>query len=142
MNPLTRRTHMTSTAESTERTAAAAVQTLHIKKDVLIAAPMDVVFETLLEPRGPLGNMSLKLEAWPGGRWFRDLGNNTGHLWGHVQVIKPPTLLEITGPMFMSAAVASHVQYRVAENAGKSTLTVCHRAFGDIAPEFREGLNK
>ncbi|HEX3702577.1 MAG TPA: hypothetical protein VHU82_04550 [Vicinamibacterales bacterium] len=35
------------------------------------------------------------LEAWPGGRWFRDLGDNTGHLWGHVQAIKPPTLPEI-----------------------------------------------
>ena len=42
------------------------------------------------------------IEPWPGGRWYRDLGNNAGHLWGHVQVIKPPTLLELCGPMFMS----------------------------------------
>ena len=41
--------------------------------------------------------MPFKLEAWPGGRWFRDLGNNAGHLWGHVRVIKPPALLEISG---------------------------------------------
>ena len=25
----------------------------------------------------------MKLEAWPGGRWFRDLGDGNGHLWGH-----------------------------------------------------------
>ena len=47
-------------------------------------------------------SLSLKLEAWPGGRWYRDLGNNTGHFWGHVQAIKPPTLLEICGPLMMS----------------------------------------
>ncbi len=32
--------------------------------------------------------MPMKLEAWPGGRWFRDLGDGNGHLWGHVQAIK------------------------------------------------------
>jgi len=26
--------------------------------------------------------------ALAGGRWFRDIGNNAGHLWGHVQVIR------------------------------------------------------
>ena len=49
--------------------------------------------------------MPMMLEAWPGGRWFRDLGNGNGHLWGHVQAIKAPTLLEITGPLMMSFAV-------------------------------------
>jgi hypothetical protein len=42
------------------------------------------------------------LEQWPGGRWSRDHGNGIGHLWGHVQVIKPPVLLELSGLMFMS----------------------------------------
>jgi len=50
--------------------------------------------------------MPMVLEEWPGGRWFRDLGDRQGHLWGFVQVIKPPTLIEIQGPMFMSYAVA------------------------------------
>ena len=53
------------------------------------------------------------LEPWPGGRWYRDLGEESGHLWGHVQVIKPPTLLELWGPMFMSFAGINHVQYRL-----------------------------
>ena len=50
----------------------------------------------------------MKIEAWPGGRWFRALGNNTGHLWDHVQSIKPPKLLEIHGPLFMSTPAISH----------------------------------
>ena len=46
--------------------------------------------------------MPMKIEPWPGGRWYRDLGNDNGHFWGHVQAIKQPTLLEIYGPLFMS----------------------------------------
>ncbi len=71
--------------------AAEEIKSLHVVKEVQIAAPPDVVFQTVLEPHGPMKDMNMKLEPWPGGRWFRDLGNNTGHLWGHVQVIKPPT---------------------------------------------------
>lgn len=57
--------------------------------------------------------MPMILEEWPAGRWFRDLGNGQGHLWGFVPVIKPPTLIEIQGPMFMSYAVAGHLQLRL-----------------------------
>ena len=120
----------------------AEVRTLHVNKEIQIAAPIDVVFETLLSPTGIQVDLNLKLEAWPGGRWFRDLGNNTGHLWGHVQVIKPPKLLEITGPMMMSYPVSSHVQYRLAENAGGTLLSVLHRAMGLLDKEHMEGVHK
>ena len=39
--------------------------------------------------------MTMVVEARPGGRWYRDLGGDNGHLWGFVQSIKRPTLLEI-----------------------------------------------
>jgi hypothetical protein len=84
----------------------------------------------------------MKLEPWPGGRWYRDLGNNVGHLWGHVQVIKPPTLLEITGPLFMSYAAISHLQYRLTEQGHGTLLSLSHRAIGEITPEHREGVPK
>ena len=122
------------------------VQTMEIRKDEMIDAPIEIVFQAMLDELGPESRMpdgtslALKLEAWPGGRWFRDLGNNTGHLWGHVQVIKPPTLLEITGPMFMSYPVASHVQYRLTEKNGVTTLALSHQAFGPIDPKHREGV--
>jgi uncharacterized protein YndB with AHSA1/START domain len=128
---------MTVAAEPTRQ-----VQTLYIQKETLIAAPPDVVFETLLTPIGRMAEMNVKIEPWPGGRWYRDLGNNTGHLWGHVQVIKPPKLLELVGPMFMSYAVASHVQYRVAEEGNSSRLTVIHQAIGLIPDEHMSGVNK
>jgi len=62
--------------------------------------------------------MPMKLEAWPGGRWFRDLGEGNGHYWGTVQAIKHPTLLEFSGPLFMSQPVANNVQYRLSEENG------------------------
>ena len=120
--------------------------TLFVQKEVVIDAPAAVVFDAILEEAGPglTGmdgkSMNLRLEAWPGGRWYRDLGNNTGHFWGHVQVIKPPTLLELCGPMFMSHPVASHIQYRLKETGGKTTLAFTHQAFGPIAQQHREGV--
>lgn len=119
---------------------------LHIRKEVEINAPIRVAYDAMLEEIGPgLSNMDgvsmgMKLEPWPGGRYFRDLGQSTGHLWGHVQVIKPPTLLEITGPLFMSYAAVSHVQYRLTEQGRKTLLTLTHRAFGEISDEHRAGV--
>jgi uncharacterized protein YndB with AHSA1/START domain len=119
-----------------------AVKTLHVVKEVLIAAPADVVFQTVLEPHGPMKEMNMKLEPWPGGRWFRDLGNNTGHLWGHVQVIKPPKLLELVGPTMMSYPVASHIQYRLTEQPGGTLLKFTHQAFGLIEPGLEQNVSK
>lgn len=124
-----------------------AMQALEVKKEIVIAAPIEVVFETILEEMGPYnegapgtGPMPMKLEAWPGGRWFRDLGNNTGHLWGHVQSFKPPTLLEIHGPLFMSSPAISHVQHRLMQEGELTRIKFSHRAIGQIAPEHADGL--
>jgi len=125
-----------------------AIQTLEVTKEEEIAAPIEMVFETLLEQLGPLNEggeaspLPMKLEPWPGGRWFRDLGNNTGHLWGHVQVIKPPALLEICGPLFMSYPAISHLQYRLTAERGVTRLKLAHRAIGQIPPDHRESVGQ
>ena len=132
---------LTSTSEQ-------AIHTLEVTKDEEIAAPIEIVFETLLEqlgPRhetGPGSPLPMTLEPWPGGRWYRDLGNNTGHLWGHVQVIKPPALLEICGPLFMSYPAISHVEYRLTAEGGGTRLKFAHRAIGQITPSHREGVSQ
>ena len=120
----------------------ALIKTLNVVKETFIAAPPDIVFETLLEPHGPMKDMNMKIEAWPGGRWFRDLGNNTGHLWGHVQVIKPPKVLELVGPTMMSYPVASHIQYRLTEQAGGTSLKFTHQAFGMIEEGLELNVSK
>lgn len=124
------------------------IQTLHILKDMKIAAPLEITFEAVLEELGPGGEMPdgkafpMVIEPWPGGRWYRDLGDNAGHLWGHVQVIKPPTLLELCGPMFMSYPVLNHVQYRLTAEGDGTRLKLTHRALGQIPPEVREGAGE
>ena len=124
------------------------VSTIHVVKEVEIAAGVEAVWKAILEELGPGGQLPdgkpfpMKVEPWPGGRWYRDLGNNTGHLWGHVQVIKPPMLLELCGPMFMSYPATSHVQYRVTAEGAKSRLKLTHRAMGLIPQDHREGVHE
>ncbi|HUZ95055.1 MAG TPA: SRPBCC domain-containing protein [Edaphobacter sp.] len=126
-------------------TSEQTIQSLEVIKDELIAASIEIVFESVLEQLGPLNetpdgsSLSMKLEAWPGGRWYRDLGNNTGHFWGHVQAIKPPTLLEICGPLFMSQPAVSNVQYRLTEENGLTRLRFVHRASGMIPAALTQG---
>jgi uncharacterized protein YndB with AHSA1/START domain len=84
----------------------------------------------------------MKIEPWPGGRWFRDLGGDNGHFWGHVQAIKRPTLLEFAGPLFMSYPVASNVQYRLSEVDGGTLIKFHHTAMGLIMDEHRAGVVK
>jgi uncharacterized protein YndB with AHSA1/START domain len=114
------------------------VHSLEIVKEEEIAATIGDVFETILAQLGPgneapgTGPMPMTLEAWPGGRWFRDLGNGSGHFWGHVQAIKPPSLLEICGPLFMSHPGISNVQFRLKEQDGLTHLRFTHRAMAQL----------
>jgi uncharacterized protein YndB with AHSA1/START domain len=121
------------------------INTFEIVKEERIAASLEMVFETILEQMGPYNetpdgtSLAMKLEPWPGGRWYRDLGNDAGHFWGHIQAIRPPTLLEICGPLFMSYPAVSNVQYRLKEEDGITVLKFVHRAMGLIPVEHIHG---
>jgi DNA-binding transcriptional ArsR family regulator len=120
--------------------------TLNITEETLVHASQDVAFAALLEEIGPHNQaadgapMPMKIEAWPGGRWYRDLGGDNGHFWGHVQAIKRPALLEISGPLFMSYPVVSNLQYRFSEVEGGTLIKFRHAAFGLIQEEHRSGI--
>jgi hypothetical protein len=120
--------------------------TLEIKQEIHVKASLEKTFGALLEQLGP-GNerldgtpMPMKLEAWAGGRWYRDLGDGNGHLWAHVQAIKKPTLLEFYGPLFMSYPVSSNLQYRLKEHEGGTLIEFRHTALGLITEEHRTGV--
>ena len=133
---------MVSTALSFESLALIVTQEIQVK------ATLEKTFAALLEQIGPENDtpdgrkMPMKIEPWPGGRWYRDLGENNGHLWGHVQAIKRPTLLEITGPLFMSYAAISNVQYRLSEADGGTLIRFHHKALGMIEDEHRRGVTQ
>src|ERR1700692_4423592 len=120
--------------------------TLNIEQEIHVRASLEDTFAALLEQLGP-GNeggegrpMPVKLEACPGGRWYRDLGDNNGHLWAHVQAIKRPTLLEFSGPLFMSHPVANNVQYRLSHEGGETLIKFCHSGFGLVQEEHKKGV--
>lgn len=115
---------------------------LEIEQQIEIKAPLAAAFAGLLRQLTERNKVAMKLERFPGGRWYRDLGEGAGHLWGLVQVIKPPTLLEIHGPLFMSCPAVNHLQFRLAEAAGGTKLTLRHRAFGLIEDAHRQGVEQ
>ncbi len=131
------------TASSTEMGIENLV--LNIEQEIHVKASLEKTFAAMLEQLGPENEtpeykMPMKLEAWPGGRWFRDLGDGNGHFWGHVQAIKRPSLLEITGPLFMSYGVVSNLQYRLSEHNGGTLIKFHHKAFGMIQDQHRKGV--
>jgi len=121
---------------------------LNVTEEIRVRSSLGATFAALLEEMGPsnVGQndapMPMVLEPWPGGRWYRDLGDKNGHLWGHVQAIKQPTLLEIAGPLMMSFAVASNVQYRLKEVDGGTLITFRHTAIGLFPDGYREALSQ
>lgn len=122
--------------------------TVTINQEIHVQAPLDVTFAALLEQLGP-GNetldgksMNMKIEAWPGGRWYRDLGDGNGHLWAHVQAIKRPTLLEFVGPIFASFPMVNNVQYRLKEVDGGTLIVFRHTALGLMTSEHKVEMPK
>lgn len=121
--------------------------TLEVAQEIHVRASLETTFASLIAQMGrqnetPDGKpFPMTIEPRPGGRWYRDLGGDNGHLWGHVQSIKRPTLIEITGPLFMSYPVVSNVLYRLTEVDGGTLITFRHTALGFIADDHRKGLS-
>jgi hypothetical protein len=121
--------------------------TIQISQEIEVRASIETTFAALLDQLGPYNEtqpdrpMPMKLEAWPGGRWYRDLGDHNGHYWGTVQAIKKPTLLEICGPLFMSNPAINNLQYRLKESGGVTLITFRHQSFGLILEEYRNAKN-
>jgi uncharacterized protein YndB with AHSA1/START domain len=122
--------------------------TFTLNQEIHVKAPLETTFAALLEQLGP-GNetmegksLNLKIEAWPGGRWYRDLGDGNGHFWAVVQAIKRPTLLEFTGPIFASFPLVNNVQYRLKEVEGGTLIVFRHTALGLLTDEHKAEMPK
>jgi hypothetical protein len=122
--------------------------TVNIEQEIHVRASLEDTFAALLEQVGPANEgpdgipIPMKLEPWPGGRWYRDLGGDNGHLWAHVQAIKRPTLLEFTGPLMASFPFLSNVQYRLSEVEGGTLIKFHHIGLGFPTSEHRAGMGK
>lgn len=127
-------------------TATSNDMSIRLTQEIRVQASLEATFDALLEELGPSHMVAddlaipMKLEARPGGRWYRDLGDDNGHLWGHVQAIKRPTLLEIYGPLFMSFAAVSNLQYRLTPIEGGTLITFVHSCMGLIPDDVRSRM--
>jgi hypothetical protein len=131
---------MTTTAQPVE------TQTLTVTEEITVRASLEQTFDSLLVQMGrqnqtPDGSpLPMILEPHPGGRWFRDLGGDNGHLWGFVQSIKRPALLEIWGPLFMSTAATSNLLYRLRETSEGTVISFTHTLVGPFPEEYPSRL--
>ena len=122
--------------------------TLNLNQEIQVRAPLDVTFAALLEQMGPHNEthdgkpLPMKIEPWPGGRWYRDLGDGNGHFWAVVQAIKRPTLLELSGPLFMSSPVLNNMQYRLRAEGDGTVITFRHTALGFVSDDFKGGMTQ
>ncbi|HET9785280.1 MAG TPA: SRPBCC domain-containing protein [Terriglobales bacterium] len=120
--------------------------TLTIEEEIRVKASLETTFAALLEQLGPAftapdgASLRAKVEAFPGGRWYRDLGDNNGHFWANVQAIKRPTLLELCGPLMLSFPATHNVQYRLSHENGVTTIKFHHYGFGSIPEGARTGM--
>jgi hypothetical protein len=131
---------MTTTAPATE------AQTFTVTEDINVRASLQRTFDSLLANMGRLNEspdgspLPMVLEPHPGGRWYRELGGDNGHLWGFVQSIKRPTLLEIWGPLFMSTAATSNLMYRLTETPDGTLITFTQTVIGPFPEDHRPRL--
>jgi uncharacterized protein YndB with AHSA1/START domain len=120
--------------------------TLDTTLTIDIQAEMGDVFRSVLHRLGegfvnPQGeSLQMTMEPWPGGRWFRDRDHGIGHLWGHVQVIKPPVLLELSGPLFMSYPALNHIEVKLEPHPEGTHVEFRHRAFGFLDSAHKKGV--
>jgi hypothetical protein len=131
---------MTTTAPALEN------QTFTITEEITVRASLEQTFASLVAQMGRLNEtpdgapLPMILEPYPGGRWYRDLGGDNGHLWGFVQSIKRPVLLEIWGPLFMSTASTSNLLYRLSEIPEGTFITFTHTLVGPFPEEHQPRL--
>jgi hypothetical protein len=130
---------MTTTAQASENQ-------ITIREEILVQASIEKTFASLVANLGRLNQtpdgkpLPMILETRPGGRWYRDLGADDGHLWGFVQSIKRPALLEIWGPLFMSTAASNNLIYRLSEVDGGTLISFQHTLIGPVPDEFRQHM--
>ena len=131
---------MTTTAAATDH------PTFTINDEIFVRASIEDTFDSLITQIGrqnqtPDGKpLAMIIETKPGGRWYRDLGGDNGHLWGFVQSIKRPSLLELWGPLFMSTGATNNVIYRLTEKDGGTMINFKHTVVGPVPAEFEPNM--
>jgi uncharacterized protein YndB with AHSA1/START domain len=132
----------------------ARITTIHIEQKHHIDASRPVVWELLTQRindwwQHPLriyeGSAHVQLELRPLGPLVEVWNDNGFAMWGHVSHVDPGSVLELTGPCGMGAAVHGVFSFHLEDNQGGVDVTLVHDAMGvirrDIRETFEQGWN-
>lgn len=116
-----------------------------IEQEVLIRAPRLRVFDAITRDIGQWWAFRLAehgsqliLEPQVGGRFYEDLGDGEGALWGTVTRIKRPEILRLSGPLGMTTPVVSVYTYELSDSDGGTLLKLSHHVVGEPSPKWEE----
>ena len=111
--------------------------TLTITEEILVRSSIANTFAALLEQMGPANEgheqapMPMVLEARPGSPLVPRISATTTATCGATcRRSRRPRCSRSHGPLFMSAAVVSHINARLKEVEGGTLITFNHHAFG------------
>ena len=118
------------------------LQAFEIIKEEEIAAPIEIVFETILEQMGPLNSTPKSQCRWCWRRGREDGGIAT---WATTPATsgvrcRPSRRRHCwrsAGPLFMSTPAVSNLQYRLTEENGATRMRFVHRAMGWVGEHER-----
>lgn len=113
------------------------------EQEIAINAPRDRVFDALINDVSHWWayrfheNSTVRLEPWPGGRFYEDSGANDGALWGTVTYVKRPEIIRLHGCLGMlDRPVVSVYSYELVDANGSTVLKLRHRCIGDLDPKW------
>lgn len=130
-------------------TSKPAVGEFHIEQEVVFEAPLQKVWDSLLDVDGWWSHKfskkqkpTLVLEPFAGGRFFEKSAELEAY-FGTVALIKPRETLLLIGPLGMGNLPVSSVYSYTLEERGRSTvLKLSHRAYGVLDPKWHEAHEK
>ncbi len=122
-------------------------ESFEIEVEIRVSAPRERVFTALTTGVGRWWHLRIRqhdlsttmvLEPHVGGRFFEDLGDGTGALWGTVLDFLPPKLLRIGGPLSMRTPVTCVFEYHLEEDGNDTIVKFQHRCFGWFEASMKE----
>ena len=124
------------------------IRTMSVEQEITMAAPVGRVFRAFTEeldrwwsPRLYDDPSKVTLEAKVGGALYEEQDGKTA-LWAIVRCLEPNAKLVLDGPLGISTPVAGVTTFDFAENAGKTTVKLSHRAIGEITEEQIAGYGR
>jgi DNA-binding transcriptional ArsR family regulator/uncharacterized protein YndB with AHSA1/START domain len=132
---------------ATQDAIAGAARAIHVVQEVPVSASPEAVFKALTDGIGEWWgapylydqeSTDIVVESKLGGHCREVTSEGGGAVWATVIEYRPNKVLEMSGLIGMSGAVAGLVRFEIEPTDGGSLLKLDHRAVGDIEEKTAE----